>query len=42
LDENTLAEVVVVLGNNELVESLGGAKGVTHYLNGNADHPGSG
>ena len=33
LDENTFAEVVVVLGNNELLEKLGGHNQAKHYLN---------
>ena len=35
LDENTLAEVTVALGNNELIERLGGAHMATHYMNEN-------
>ena len=35
LDENTFAEVTVALGNNELIERLGGAHMATHYMNEN-------
>eukprot|EP00946_MAST-07B_sp_MAST-7B-sp1_P002303 g2303.t1 len=35
LDENTLAEVTVAMGNNELIERLGGAHMATHYMNEN-------
>tara|TARA_B100000780_G_scaffold270710_1_gene230842 strand:- start:168 stop:2585 length:2418 start_codon:yes stop_codon:yes gene_type:complete len=32
-DENTFAEVAVVLGNNELIDKLGGQHMAIHYLN---------
>lgn len=35
LDENTLAEVTVTMGNNELIGRLGGAHMATHYMNEN-------
>ena len=33
MDENTFAEICVVLGNNELIERLGGQHMATHYFN---------
>ena len=39
LDENTFSEVVVVLGNNELLDFLGGEKAAIHIFNdAAADH----
>lgn len=36
LDENTLAEVTVTMGNNELIGRLGGAHMATHFMNENS------